>query len=195
MTVYATIEDVRKRDLPAPFPSDGDITDALYRSAEIIDLWCRQVFRKENQADYTIDGNGGDKIVFGVRMREIYSLTINGSEIPMDSVVHYTGSSIGEIGLKDGYRFHRGKLNVVLSASTGFEAVPHAINEASAHLAALILTKQLFSGKPFTTDARAEHLLDYSKTSFTPSEIEGIIEQDSYLLGLLQPYRVKGCGV
>lgn len=194
-TVYATAEDVRMRDLPEPSPTIGEVTDALWLSKEIIDMWCRQVFEKQNAADIIIDGNGGDKIIFSVHLREIYSLTIDGRVIPMDSVVHYIDSLIGEMGLKDGYRFNIGKRNVVLSASTGFTAVPLAIIEASAHLAALILTKQLFSGKPFVTDAQGERILDYSKTSFKSSEIEGIIEQDSYLYGLLRPWRIMGCGV
>ncbi|MCD6218203.1 hypothetical protein J7L05_10165 [bacterium] len=195
MSLYASVGDVRMRGLPEPNPLDGEIMAALYMSKEIIDKWCRQVFIKQNPADVIIDGNGGDRIVFCVKLREIYTLTIDGNSIPMESVVHYIDSSIGEIGLKDGYRFNRGKKNVVLNCSTGFEAVPFAIGEASAHITALILTKQYFAGKPFIIENKAEHLLDYSKTSFDASDIEGFIEQDTYLLGLLKPYRIKGDGV
>lgn len=195
MSLYASISDVRTRGLPEPNPLDGEIMAALYMSKEIIDMWCRQVFTKQNPADVCIDGNGGDRIVFCVKLREIYTLTIDGNAIPMDSVVHYIDSSIGEIGLKDGYRFNSGKHNVVLNCSTGYETIPLSIGEASAHIAALILTKQFFTGKPFTNENQSEHLLDYSKTSFKPSEIEGFIEHDTYLLGLLKPYRIKGDGV
>ncbi len=195
MSLYANVGDVRTRGLPEPFPSDDEIGVALYISKEIIDRWCRQVFIKQNPADVCIDGNGGDRIVFCVKLREIYSLTIDSNAIPMDSVVHYLDSSIGEIGLKDGYRFNLGKQNVVLYCSIGYEHVPLAIGEASAHITALILTKQFFAGKPFVNENKSEALLDYSKTSFTTSEIEGFIEQDTYLVGLLKPYRIKGDGV
>lgn len=195
MSLYASIGDVRTRGLPEPSPLDGEITAALYMSKEIIDRWCQQVFIKQNPADVCIDGNGGDRIVFCVKLREIYSLTIDGNSIPMDSVIHYLDSSIGEIALKDGYRFNSGKQNVVLNCSTGYETVPLAIGEASAHIAALILTKQFIAGKPFINENKSERLLDYSKTSFDASDIEGFIEQDTYLLGLLKPYRIKGDGV
>ena len=86
-------------------------------------------------------------------------------------------------------------MNVKLVAEIGYSSTPPAVNEASAHLAALILNKQLFSGKPSVFDTKGERLLDYSKSSLVPSEINGIIEADVYLFGLLRPYRVVGVGV
>lgn len=195
MTNYATEDDVRKRDLPSPSPTSDEVDFALEVSRDIIDLWCGQVFLNEEGIEFIVDGNGGDRFVFGQKIKEVTNLYVNDSEIPSASIINFSDQNIGEIGLKDGYLFTRGSMNVKLVAEIGYNETPSAITEASAHLAALILNKQLFSGKPSVSDTKSERLLDYSKSSLVPAEINGIIEADVYLFGLLRPYRVVGVGV
>ena len=195
MANYATEADVRKRDLPLPSPTTEEVDFALDISEDIIDLWCGQVFLKTSSNDFIVDGNGGDRFVFGQRLNDIFNLYVNDKEIPSASIINFSDQNIGEVGLKDGYIFTRGSMNVKLVGEIGYATPPPAINEATAHLAAVILNKQLFSGKPSVFDTKSERLLDYSKTNLAPNEISGIIEADVYLYGLLRPYRVVGVGV
>ncbi|MFH1515721.1 MAG: hypothetical protein ABIG42_09720 [bacterium] len=195
MTNYASEEEVRKRDLPLPSPTSQEVSFALQVSKDIIDMWCGQVFLKTAGIEFIVDGNGGNRYVFGQRLNDVFNLYVNDSEIPSASIINFSDHNIGEIGLKDGYQFTRGSMNVKLVAEIGYAETPFAVREASAHLAALILTRQLFSGKPSVFDTKSERLLDYSKSSLVPSEINGIIESDVYLYGLLRPYRVVGVGV
>lgn len=195
MAYYATIDDVRKRGFPPPSPTDNEIEFALGMSMEMIDLWCGMRFEKQNVVEISVDGNNGDRMIFGNKIEFVHSLTIDGNEIPAESIVNYIENNNGEIALKDGYIFREGRKNVVLSCSTGFNEVPYAIREASAHLSAMILNRQIFAGKPEVPELKSESLLDYSRTGFSYKEINGIIEQDTYLYGLLRPYRLKGAGV
>lgn len=195
MAYYATIGDIRKRGFPEPSPTDDEINLALGMSMQMIDLWCGLRIEKQNVVEISVDGNNGDRMIFGTKIRFVHSLTIDGNEIPIESVVNYTENNNGEIGLKDGYIFKEGKQNVVLSCATGFDEIPFAIREASAHLSAMILNRQLFAGRPEVPELKSESILDYSRTRFSYEEVNGIIEQDPYLFGLLRPYRLKGAGV
>jgi hypothetical protein len=195
MTYYATIGDVRKRGFPAPSPTDIEIEFALGLSMQMIDTWCGNRIEKQNVVSISVDGNNGDRMIFGTKIRFVHSLTIDGNEIPSESVVNYAENNNGEIALKDGYVFSEGKKNVVLSCATGYDEIPFAVREASAHLSAMILNRQIFAGKPEVPELKSESLLDYSRTRFSFKEINGIIEQDTYLFGLLRPYRLIGAGV
>jgi hypothetical protein len=195
MTYYATIADVRKRGFPAPSPTDSEIEFALGLSMQMIDTWCGHRIEKQNVVEISVDGNNGDRMIFTIKIRSVHSLTIDGNEIPSESIVNYTENNNGEIALKHGYVFNEGKKNVVLSCATGYDEIPFAIREASAHLSAMILNRQIFAGRPEVPELKSESLLDYSRTRFSFKEINGIIEQDTYLFGLLRPYRIKGAGV
>jgi hypothetical protein len=195
MAYYATIEDVRKRGFPPPSPTDSEIDFALGMSMEMIDLWCGLRIEKQNEVEISVDGNNGDRMIFGIKIRFVHSLTIDGNVIPPESIVNYPENFNGEIALKDGYIFKEGKKNVVLSIMTGYIEVPFAVREASAHLSAMILNRQIFAGRPEIPELKSESLLDYSRTRFSYEEVNGIIEQDPYLFGLLRPYRLKGAGV
>jgi len=192
MANYAEIGNVRKRGLPEPSPTDDEITAALNIADDLINAWCGQDFAKHENSEIIADGIDGDRIVLGVKIIEISELKVNDSPIPLDSVITYAENWIGEIALKDGYRFTRGTGNVAITADTGWENIPSAISEASAHLAAMILNKQLFSGRPEIPELDSERLLDYSRKRVKPSDVRGIIDADPYLVGLLRPYRLKG---
>ena len=195
MSYYVTIDDVRKRGLPEPSPTDSEVNDAMALSKEIIDNWCGQDFLSHSETEIKIDGNDGERIIFGKRIRSVVSLKINGMYVPSQHIVYLSDSAIGEIALKDGYYFPRGIQNISLNAETGWESVPNSVREASAYLSAMILTKQLFGGRPELPDTQHEMLLDYSRTRFKASEISSVIEQDMYLYSLLRSYRLKGDGV
>ena len=192
MDYYSTIDDVRMRGLPESSSSATDVESALKLAKELIDAWCGQDFDSHDDVEIRIDGNDGARIVFGIHIRSVNSLSINGTSIPSGSIVNYSDSMIGEIGVKDGYCFTRGLQNVTLNADTGWSQVPYAVEEASAHLASMILNRQLFSGRPEIPELKTEFLSDYSRRRFSPDEIKGIIEQDPYLFGLLRPFRIKG---
>lgn len=191
MPNYALIDDVRMRGLPSPSPSDEEVEAALRTSKSIIDNWCGQEFESQENGTRYENGNDGDVIVTGYRISRIISLTVNDNLIPATSVILRPGD-IGEIGLKSGYRFTRGFQNVVITADIGWSEVPAPVAEASAHLAAMILNRQLFSGRPELPELQSESLLDYSRRRYTASEIKGIIEQDPYLFELLRYYRIRG---
>lgn len=194
MEYYAEIDDVRMRGLPAPSPSNPEIIAALGIAKDIIDNWCNQNFEKHDNVELVIDGNSGDRIVFGCRIRNVIALMIDNTSVPHDCIVNYK-NAIGEIALIKGYRFKEGIANIKLTADTGFANVPTSIQEASAHIAAMILNRQLFSGRPEIAEFESESILDYSRRRFTPSQIKGIIEQDPYLFELLRPYRLTGVNV
>ena len=192
MSNYTEIEDVRKRGFADTPPSDDDIETAITLASELIDSWCCQDFDSHEDDEIIADGNDGDRMIFGKRIIIVTELEINKSIIPEESIVLYPGSAFGEIALKDGYRFYRGNGNIILKADTGWDSIPGAIKEASTHLAAMIINRQLFSGRPEIAEMESESLLDYSRKRMEPSEIKGIIDSDSYLTGLLRPYRLKG---
>ena len=192
MTNYAQISDVRKRGLPEPSPTDDEINVALNIADELVNAWCGQDFIQHDDNEIIVDGNDGDRIVLGMKIIEITELKINDVPVPIENVVSCAENWIGEIALKNGYKFSRGSSNVAITADTGWEEIPSAITEASAHLAAMVLNKQLFSGRPEIPEMDSERLLDYSRKRVKPSDVQGIIDADPYLAGLLRPYRLRG---
>lgn len=192
MYTYTEISNVRKRGLNSNPPDDNDIALAISIASELINSWCGQDFSFHENFEITLDGNDGDTIIIGKRIIAVTELTINENPIPPKCIVTYPGSMIGEISLIDGYKFLRGHGNVRLTANLGWETVPHAISEAAAHLAAMILNRQFFSARPEIAELDTEKLLDYTRKRFKPSDIKGFIDHDPYLVGLLRPYRLKG---
>jgi len=189
---YTEIAEVRKRGFTGSPPSDAEITVAIALASELIDSWCGQDFILHEDEEIIADGNDGISIVFGKKIIAISELKINESVIPLDSIVLYLDCMIGEVSLNDGYWFYRGNGNVKMKADIGWSAVPGAIKEAASHLAAMIINRQLFSGRPEIAELDSEKLLDYARKRMNPSDIKGFIEHDPYLVGLLRPYRLKG---
>lgn len=160
--------------------NDQLISRLVSAASDYIQTWLNRTFAISSYTE-TRNGTDGDGMaVKNYPVTQVTSITVDGVSIPQSTSTGMSGWTLNDTGTMiylRGYRFTRGRSNVVLNYSAGFAATPNEIEQACIELVGLrmkdrdrigVVSKGLagesitFSQKDFS-DAIQTTLTNYKK--------------------------------
>lgn len=134
----ATVEQVKGYLGINSVADDALLTRLVGSASGYIQAWLNRSFGVEQYTD-RVNGTGGDNLQFkNYPVTAVASVVIDGQTIPESTTPFAPGYVWDERGISlRGYAFGRGKLNVSVTYTAGFDIVPAEITQACCEMIAM----------------------------------------------------------